>query len=31
VPLFVGAERLLRLHSLVGQSPWVLIALRRTA
>jgi SAM-dependent methyltransferase len=31
VPLFVGTERVLRLHSLVGQSPWVLIALRRTA
>ncbi len=31
VPVFVGIENVLRLHSIAGQSPWLLVALRRTA
>lgn len=31
VPVFVGVERLLRLHSIASQSPWLLVALRRKA
>lgn len=31
VPIFVGVESLFRLHALVGQSPWILVALRRNA